>query len=216
MDMETIEARHSVRQYLDKQIEQDKRTAINELIDEINAESGLKVQAFFDEPDCFSSGIAHYGKFENANNYLSLVGTKGPDLDEKAGYYGERIVLEMQAMGLNSCWVALTHGKSKAQISRGDKQIVIIAFGYGATQGSARKTKSTAALCNCADNMPDWFERGMRAVQVAPTAVNQQKFYFSLDGDKVSARVKGIGTCTKIDLGIVKYHFEVASGHKVV
>ena len=47
---------------------------------------------------------------------------------------------------------------------------------------------------------------------LAPTAMNQQKFLFELNGDKVSAKVSGFGFYTKIDLGIVKYHFEAATG----
>ena len=55
---------------------------------------------------------------------------------------------------------------------------------------------------------------GPEAAMLAPTAVNQQKFRFELDGEKVSAVSTG-GFYSKIDLGIVKYHFEAASGHKV-
>ena len=46
---------------------------------------------------------------------------------------------------------------------------------------------------------------------LAPTAVNQQKFLFTLHGDKVSAKA-GLGFFSKVDLGIVKYHFELGSG----
>lgn len=41
----------------------------------------------------------------------------------KAIYYGEKIVLKCQELGLNTCWVAMTHGKSKAEIKRGQKLI---------------------------------------------------------------------------------------------
>jgi hypothetical protein len=37
--------------------------------------------------------------------------------------------------------------------------------------------------------------------------VNQQKFCFVLEGNTIEAKVKGTGTATKIDLGIVKEHF---------
>lgn len=43
-----------------------------------------------------------------------LAGEKGAGLDEKCGYYGEKIVLFAQALGLNTCWVALTYSKGKA------------------------------------------------------------------------------------------------------
>lgn len=92
--MEIIEKRHSVRQYTDQKIEAEKREVINELIANINRENGLHIQAFYDEPNCFDSKMAHYGKFENVNNYIALVGNKKDE--EKAGYYGEQIVLKCQ------------------------------------------------------------------------------------------------------------------------
>lgn len=147
-------------------------------------------------------------------NYIALVGKKGPGLDEKAGYYGEKLVLKAQELGLNTCWVAMTHGKSAAEIKKDEKLACIIALGYGTTQGIAHKSKSVEQLCNCASDMPDWFSKGMEAVLLAPTAMNQQKFYITLENEKVSAKA-GKGFYTKMDLGIVKYHFEAVTGHKV-
>lgn len=59
--------------------------------------------------------------------------------------------------------------------------------------------------------MPQWFRAGMEAAQLAPTAVNQQKFSFVLKDGKVLAKA-GTGFYTKLDLGIVKYHFEIGAG----
>lgn len=137
------------------------------------------------------------------------------DLDEKAGYFGEKIVLAAQEMGLNTCWVAMTHGKSAANIGKGEKQVCLIALGYGENQGVTHTNKRLQEVCNCVGHMPDWFANGMEAVMLAPTAVNQQKFYFTRNGDQVSAEVKGRGFYTKMDLGIVKYHFEAVTGRKV-
>ena len=64
--------------------------------------------------------MAHYGKFENVKNYIAIVGNKNNQ--EKAGYYGEKIVLKCPELGLNTCWVAMTYGKSKAEIKRGQKR----------------------------------------------------------------------------------------------
>lgn len=213
---ELMKERHSVRQYQEKQIEPKKRKQLQELVNECNRQSGMHIQILFDEPKCFSSAIAHYGSFRNVNHYIALVGKKSPDLEEQAGYYGEKIVLKAQELGLNTCWVALTHGKSAAKIGKGEKQVVLIALGYGAVNGKAHKNKELSALCDLNADSPDWYRDGMAAVMLAPTAVNQQKFYFSRDGEKVTARVKGIGACTKIDLGIVKYHFEAVTGRKVM
>lgn len=209
--MEIMQNRHSVRQYKDAAIEEDKREQINALIAEANAASGLAIQAFYDESKCFDSFMAHYGKFVNVKNYIAIVGSKADQ--EKAGYYGEKIVLKCQELGLNSCWVAMTHGKSQAVIGKGQKLLIIISLGYGETQGVAHKSKPVEALCT-ADEDVQWFHDGMQAVCLAPTAMNQQKFMFELKNGVVTAKSLG-GFYSMIDLGIVKYHFEAASGHEV-
>lgn len=215
MDMlEIMKARHSVRQYSGKRIEDEKREILVSLANECNRESGLNIQIMFDEPKCFDGRMAHYGTFSGVENYIALVGKKGVGLDELAGYYGEKLVLKAQELGLNTCWVAMTHGKSAAERKKGEKLACIIALGYGATQGTAHKSKPVGQLCNCASGMPDWFSKGMEAALLAPTAMNQQKFYLMLENGRVSAKA-GKGFYAKMDLGIVKYHFEAATGHKV-
>ncbi len=215
MDLtEAMRSRHSVRQYEDKAIPQDIRQKLEDEVERLNQESGLHMQLFFDEPECFDSARAHYGKFSGVANYLAIVGKKSSDLDEKAGYWGEQVVLLAQSLGLNSCWVAMTHGKSKALIAKDERQVIIVALGYGKTQGVAHKTKPMRDLCSVAGEMPDWFRRGMEAALLSPTAVNQQKFLISWDGQRLSGKVKGAGFYTKVDLGIVKRDFELASGHR--
>lgn len=212
--LEIMKARHSVRQYRGKKIEGGIKETLIALADECNKESGLNIQIIFEEPKCFDSMMAHYGKFRDVENYIALVGRKGADLDEKAGYYGEKLVLKAQELGLNTCWVAMTHGKSAAEIKKGEKLACIIALGYGVTQGAEHQSKPVEQLCNCASGMPDWFSKGMEAALLAPTAMNQQKFYITLENGKPSARA-GKGFYTKMDLGIVKYHFEAATGRRV-
>lgn len=110
-------------------------------------------------------------------------------------------------------------GKKDADLNEkagyyGEELACIIALGYGATQGTAHQNKPIDQLCNCASRIPEWFAKGMEAALLAPTAMNQQKFYFTLENGTVSARA-GKGFYSKIDLGIVKYHFEAAAGQKV-
>lgn len=53
----------------------------------------------------------------------------------------------------------------------------------------------------------------MKAALLAPTAMNQQKFRFTLSGNEVSAKSTG-GFYSKMDLGIVKFHFEEGAGRE--
>lgn len=209
--LEMMKSRHSVRQYKTQVIEEAKRAELNAYIEELNKESSLSIQIFYDEPKCFDSFMAHYGKFVNVTNYIAIIGNKNDQ--EKAGYYGEKLVLRCQEMGLNTCWVAMTHGKSQAKIKKGQKQLILISLGYGETQGVAHKSKSLDVLGH-ADQDVEWFKVGMEAASLAPTAMNQQKFVFELKNDIVTAKSLG-GFYSQIDLGIAKYHFEAATGHEV-
>lgn len=214
--LEIMQQRHSVRQYTDRAIEPEKRTVLDALTQEINRKAGLSVQIIYDDPKCFGSFMAHYGKFAGVRNYIALVGKKAPGLDETLGYYGEELVLKAQELGLNTCWVALTHGKSKAAVGRGEKEVCLIVLGYGVTQGVEHKSRPMQELCTCGEPMPEWFRCGMNAAMLAPTAMNQQKFRFELLPDGTVKAACGSGFYTKLDLGIVKYHFEAVTGKKTV
>ena len=210
--MEAIRQRHSVRKFTDRPLDEAAVEALKKEIDSCNEESGLNIQLITDEPETFQANKASYGQFKGCRNYLTLVGPKG--LDEEVGYYGERIVIKAQQLGINSCWVALTYKKGKAQGEQaaGEKRYLVIALGYGETDGSARKSKSITDVSDYKAGDPDWYRDGIEAALLAPTAVNQQKFRFERYGDKVAAKVAGFGFYTKMDLGIVKYHFEAGSG----
>lgn len=209
---EAIAERHSVRRYTTQKIDEATAAELQKTIDECNRQSGLNIQLVLNEPEAFGSGMAKYGNFENCSNYIAIAGQKGND--EKCGYYGERIVLHAQQLGLNTCWVALTFNKSKAvyRLNDGEKLLIVIALGYGQTPGKIRPSKKLEELCTVKNgDMPEWFKSAMIAVMLAPTAVNQQKFHFTLDGNEVEAKTL-LGFYSKIDLGIAKYHFEIGAG----
>lgn len=219
--MEAIRARHSVRGYTDKQIEEEKLEALRRLVADCNSEGGLCIQLVADDPKAFDSAMARYGKFSGVRNYFALVGPKGNDLDEKLGYYGQKLVLAAQALGLNTCWVGLTFKKNpdRMQIGKGEKLRCVISLGYGTTQGAAHKIKTAEKVSNADGDSPEWFRNGVEAALLAPTAMNQQKFTLTLqDGNRVRAKA-GWGilarmdmTFAMVDLGIVKYNFEVGAG----
>jgi hypothetical protein len=212
---EAIEARHSVRSYTDKSLEEKQKQELTAFIDKCRKQSGLNIQLVTEEPKAFSSILAHYGNFSGVRNYIVLAGKKDRDLEEKTGYYGEKIVLKAQQLGLNTCWTALTFSKTTARkfcsISADEKLICAIALGFGKTQGAPRTSKDIAALCTYEGQMPDWFEQGVKAAMLAPTALNQQNFLLIGKDNTVCAKNLG-GLCSKIDLGIVKCHFELGAG----
>ena len=110
--LQAIELRHSVRSYREALIEEAKIETLRAAVADCNRASGLHIGLITQEPRAFGGRMAHYGKFTGVNNYFAMIGDKNdPLLDEKIGYYGERLVLHAQRLGLNTCWVALTYKK---------------------------------------------------------------------------------------------------------
>jgi len=217
--LEAISARHSVRKYIDKDIPADIIAALQEKVAECNKEGNLNIQLVQNETRAFT-GMLSYGQFSGVKNYLVMVGKKSKDLDERVGYYGEQLVLFVQTLGLNTCWVGLSYRKvpEAYNVGKDEKLVCMIALGYGETQGIGHKIKSIEEVSNASDITPSWFKKGVEAALLAPTAVNQQKFSFEYVGmsnnhHKVRAK-KGFSIIgyTQMDLGIAKYHFEVGAG----
>ena len=216
-DLEAIRTRHSVRAYLEKPIPAELRAELDGFVAKLNAESGLHIRIIYDDPAGFDSRLAHYGSFRNVANYIVLAGKKEGDFDFRCGYCGEKLVLFAQKLGLNTCWAALTFNKKRVKelVPEGESLCMVIALGYGASQGVPHRGKVFDKVCELTGTTPDWFRDGVEAALLAPTAVNQQKFSFGLKGETPTIRVKGLGTYTRVDLGIAALHFELGSGRKV-
>ena len=218
--LEAIQARHSVRAYTGQPLTDADAQALQEKIDEVNRVGRLHIQLIRNEPKAFLGPFARYGKFRNVTDYLVMVGVKADDLDERIGYYGEQLVLLAQTLGMNTCWVGLSYTKIPNTYVLNDGEVIqaYISIGYGETQGVSHRIKRIDQVSNASDSTPDWFRRGVEAALLAPTAINQQKFSFEYlgmtDGHHRVRAKKGFSLVgyTHMDLGIAKYHFEIAAG----
>lgn len=161
--LEAMQQRHSVRSYLNRPIDPAVSAALRQTIETCNRESGLHIQLVTDEPKAFDSTMAHYGKFSGVTNYIAIIGRKEAGLNERCGYYGEKIVLQAQMLGLNTCWVGLTFKKipDAFQVAAGEKLVIVIAIGYGASPGTAHPTRPMDAVSRSDGPMPAWFRDGV-------------------------------------------------------
>ena len=234
--VETIRERHSVREYDGKPLDQAEFDALGAVVEEYARESGLDIQLVGDNPEVFNV-IARFGLIRGCRTHVAFVvddakvgdvaandateadcvemrGARRTAVDEAIGYWGQKIVLAAQDMGLNTCWCALcSRKKSHAVVAPGKKIRLVIAVGHGKTQGFSRKTKSVEALSSveCA-KAPAWFAAAMEAAQLAPTAMNNQNFKITLFSDGktvcIDASKSGLNV---IDEGIVRCNFEIAA-----
>lgn len=218
--LEAIQARHSVRHYLSRPLTPEIVATLQAQIAACNTEGNLHIQLVLNEPKGFS-GLFAYGTFSGVENYLVLAGRKADDLDERIGYYGEKLVLLAQQLGLGTCWAGLSYRQVKgAYTLEADEKIAcMMALGYPNDPGRKLKRKSAEQVSNVSDSTPAWFRQGVEAALRAPTAINQQKFSFEYlppQGDEkprvqANRRFSLVGY-TQMDLGIAKLHFEIGAG----
>lgn len=215
--VETIRERHSVREYDGRPLSRAEFDALGAVVEECARESGLDIQLVGDNPEVFNV-IARFGLIRGCRTHVAFVvddaKARSVAADEAIGYWGQKIVLAAQDMGLNTCWCALcSRKKSRAVVAPGKKIRLIIAVGHGKTQGFSRKMKSVEALSSveCA-KAPVWFAAAMEAAQLAPTAMNNQNFKITLLSDGKTVRIDAPQSgLNVIDEGIVRCNFEIAA-----
>ena len=210
--LDLIRGRHSVREYLDKPIEEDKKKILDDYTALLNAKYGTSAVIVYDDENGFKNAGKSYGNFCNCKNYIVLI---GPDA-ETCGYVGELIVLKAQSLGLNTCFVALTYKKSAVKksvtLKKGEKIQCSVALGYGKTQGHERKSKTKEEVFTSDGTEPDNIDSIIEACLLAPTAVNQQKFAIVCKNGEISAFRSGFGFYADFDLGIIKSHIDLMIG----
>lgn len=214
--IQAMYARHAVRHFDGKPITGNHKKLLLAAIKKANKASGLNMQLITNEPKAFGGVKAKICNFTGCVNYLAIVGPKSKSLKEKAGYYGEEIVLKAQQLGINSCWVALTFNKIKNtyKVKKGEKLVLVIALGYGTTQGHPHESKKFYQVVKNRGKLPPWFIKGAKYALLAPTGRNQQGFSIELlNGNLV--KIKNRSLCNKVDLGIIKYHFKFGAQENV-
>lgn len=208
-----MEKRHTVRKYIDKPLDMDLIGLLNDRIERNNCVYNLTFKLITNNSDGLSS-LARLMSNNSVQNYIILAGKDNSDLDKKIGYCGADLILYAQSLGLNTWWCggmfngknALKHLDNKAVRVNG-----VIAIGYGKTQGVPHKSKTADQVSHFKGDAPGWFKSGIKALLLAPSALNRQPYIVNGEGNRVSLKVKN-GTFSQVDLGIGKYFFELGAG----
>lgn len=210
-EIEAIRARHSVRTYREQRIDGETVRLLEEKISELNEKGNLHLQFMEDAGNTYNKLLNRAMGLGSAPSVIACVGEEAPDLEERIGYYGEQLVLYAQQIGLNTCWAGTFNKKNiGAEVRDGERLVISIAIGYGDNPGRQRKSKTAEQVASGTESAPEWFKSGVEAALLAPTAINQQKFEIAYHDGEVTFEDKG-GVFSQVDLGIVKYHFEVGA-----
>lgn len=210
--LDAIKNRHSVRNYEAKKIEADKVEKIRAKIEELNKEGNLHLQFMVDAGKTYNKLFNKVAGLGSAPSVIACVGIDDETLEQRVGYYGEKLVLFIQELGLNTCWAGTFNQKNiGAEVGDGEKLVISIAVGYGKDKGKPHKSKSPEQVIEAKGDRPYWFNKGVDMALLAPTAINQQKFTIRLNEDESVDFVDKGGIFSQVDLGIVRCHFEIGA-----
>ena len=134
-----IQNRKSVREFTDKQVSAAQLEQIREYyasdIRRLVPEIKTRLNIFGSDARAALEGAAGYNQFLiGAPQYLVLQSEKHDLAHLNAGFMMEDLVLKLQDMGLDSCWVTFAASEDVKQVLLLDPDLevaAILAFGYG-------------------------------------------------------------------------------------
>lgn len=207
---EAMARRHTVRKYTDKIIPQDIVDKLQERIAANNQKFDLSIQLLLNHADAVNSVIKLL-RTKGVSNYFILAGNNSDDLAEKLGYASADLMLYAQTLGLNTWYVGGTYNRNVLKYVPDKKVIGIVALGYGRNNGVPHKSKTIKDVAKYDGEAPEWFQKGVEASLLAPTALNKQDYRIVGKGDKVRILIDN-GAFTGANKGLIKYHFELGAG----
>lgn len=209
---QAMKERHTVRQFDGTPLTDEEKSTLQTRVDELNKTYDLAIALIESEksPLSFLGKTLMSGK--EVHSYFVLAGEDRTDIDEQLGYAGSDLCLYAQANGLNTWWMAGTFNRGYVKgLVQGKKIVSIIAVGHGKNQGVPHKSKTKEQVSSYEGEAPDWFNKGIEAALLAPTALNKQNFTITGKGNMVTLTYKS-GPMSGIDKGIIKHHFELGAG----
>jgi len=186
----------------------------------------------------FKSIFGSYGKVKGATSFIAFIGDMNdPYIQEKVGYTGEAIMLEMTALGLATCWIG---GFFRPEVTAkliglksSEKILAVTPVGYAVKTltweervmsgyGRAYQRKSLCEIVTNYNVIKDdsWTKLALDAARIAPSAINRQPWRFTVEFNRITISVNkpGIefnrfdyGISKRLDCGIAMLHVEVAA-----
>lgn len=181
----------------------------------------------------FKGVVGPYGKIRGAASFIAFIGDMdSPNVQEEVGYTGEGIILEVESLGLNTCWVGgfFRHevAASLLELHRGERILAVTPVGYATEQVTMseklmtgfgwthrRKPLSSMVVGLKEADWPDWVGKALEAARAAPSAVNRQPWLFEVEAEGITVSVNRPGMefviAKRLDCGIAMVHMEVVA-----
>ena len=227
--MQAIDERISCRAYDEREVEAEKLDQLAACIEEGNAAGGLRMVLVRPEDGGSKLRLAKAMFAGRPSTYVALISGTSEEERDRLGYYGEKVALLAQQLGLATCWVAGTYDRGTVEVplNPGEELFSVMPVGYAAPKmplkqrtvraALRRRDKKPTTVYAGYDGAPDWTRAGIDAVIKGPSAVNGQPWVFVDSIRGISATLpdnkRGVEL---IDLGIAKLHFQLGAASKGV
>lgn len=235
---EAVKKRYSVRNYLEREIEPDKRKAIETFIDSLDNPLGNKVNFhFLDNKDIKNEEkLGTYGVIKGAKQYIGTTIKLEPMALEALGYEMEAVVLYLAHLGLGTCWLGGTFDREgfadAMKIKEGEVFPIITPYGYAAAKKHEIEIKMREMIQ--ADKRMEWSQLfykndfkspltkeeaedlafALEMVRLAPSASNKQPWRILLiDGVCHFYEYKEPGYSDSFPYDIQKVDMGIAAAH---
>lgn len=235
MTIADLKLRHSQRVFSDKPLSENIINRLRSLITDINThEAGVRFELVIDDPKPFNSLLKSYGMFRNVKNYIACVVDHDYPYDlQRAGYYGEKLLMNAFCMGLGTCFVGGTYNSDRinVRIRIGEELLFLIVLGHESDRGESITARLTQRLSHlkkldyidylvtklpmseCFETFP-LLKEGLEAIACAPSALNKRPTRIAIQRINACYELTlYVPTKNKrqlIDLGIAMFNFEVA------
>jgi len=232
---EAIFIRKSRRNFLSDNVAHDSLAQLEKACTELNDSIlGARAVVVNKNPhEVFKGIVGSYGSIIGAPAYVAFIGyMSDPNVQEKAGYLGEGVILEATALNLATCWVGGFFKPEavaeQVNIGSNEKILSVTPIGYVKQEYSfqeklmsrmvsskKRKDLNVLLLEQQSQNLEDWQRTALEAARLAPSAINRQPWRFSVGDSYIKVSLdtpkdtKGISR--RLDCGIAMLHLELGA-----
>jgi nitroreductase len=208
---EYIVKRKSIRKFDMKLLDAETINDINKYIENIESlDSSIKTKTYILNDERLVSGFFKV----KAPQYIAITSEKKEGYLINAGYILEQLVIYLTSKGIGTCWLGGV--KPNAEISSEDLgYVVMIAIGKPneplyRKDASEFKRKDISEISNLREATSI-----MEAVRLAPSASNQQAWYFDIKENEIYVYCKKVmklmEKMANIDIGIALAHIHIVA-----
>jgi nitroreductase len=233
-----IESRRSRRKFESKPLTSKTLKQIGSICRSFQPFSDARAVLVTKSPEkVFKGVVGAYGKIKGAAAFVAFIGDmKSPLVHEHVGYSGEGIILEVEAMGLNTCWVGGLFNpavvESMIDLEENERVLAVTPVGYAPKRLSfeerlmagfgltyKRKPLSKLVIGLKQSEWPEWIKLSLEAARQAPSRVNRQPWRFHVEKKSVTVAVNNGSmereavTSERLCCGIAMLHIEIAALH---